>query len=78
MGTCQFKVPCESWTGDYSSLTRLEMHGNIESLMKDVHFLNAISRGNTFWVDNKQVTEYKDVNLPSSLQKKYGNDNRFL
>lgn len=48
---------------------RLEMHGNIESLMKDVHFLNAISRGNTFWVDNKQVTEYKDVNLPSSLQK---------
>ena len=48
---------------------RLEMHGNIESLMKDVHFLYAISRGNTFWVDNKQVTEYKDVNLPSSLQK---------
>ncbi|MGN1155773.1 MAG: hypothetical protein ACI4TK_06325, partial [Agathobacter sp.] len=34
------------------------MHGNIESLKRDVDFLYAILKGHTFWVDNKRVSEY--------------------
>ncbi|MDO5151610.1 MAG: hypothetical protein Q4D76_19845, partial [Oscillospiraceae bacterium] len=45
------------------------MHGNIESLKRDVDFLYAILEGNTFWVDNNQVSEYTNVNLPTDLQE---------
>lgn len=44
------------------------MHGNIKSLKRDVDFLYAILNGNTFWMDNKQVSEYTDVKLPADLK----------
>ena len=44
------------------------MHGNIKSLKRDVEFLYAILNGNTFWMDNKQVSEYTDVKLPADLK----------
>lgn len=44
------------------------MHGNIKSLKRDVDFLYAILNGNTFWMDNKQVSEYTDVKLPVDLK----------
>lgn len=45
------------------------MHGNIESLKKDVEFLQAVLQGHTFWVGDKQVTEYFDMKISESLQK---------
>lgn len=47
---------------------QLEMHGNIESLKKDVDFLQAVLQGHSFWVDGKQVTEYANMNISESLQ----------
>lgn len=44
------------------------MHGNIKSLKRDVDFLYAILNGNTFWMDNNQVSEYTDVKLPADLK----------
>ena len=44
------------------------MNGNIKSLKRDVDFLYAILNGNTFWMDNKQVSEYTDVKLPADLK----------
>lgn len=47
---------------------QLEMHGNIESLKRDVDFLQAVLQGHSFWVDGKQVTEYANMNISESLQ----------
>lgn len=47
-----------------------EMHANIEKLMADVAFLYAVLGGHAFWVGDRKISEYNNVNLSAGLRNK--------
>lgn len=53
----------------YEGKLTFEMHGNIESLKKDVDFLYAILEGAALKIDNEEILIFKTVNYSSELQK---------
>lgn len=44
--------------------------GKIETLLRDVRFIRAIEYGNSFYLDNKKILNFNNVNIPKKLDNK--------